>query len=358
MSKLVRVIKVIARHSPWLYQRLARLYPYATAVAGVLHARRGSLEHLKSTWSLLFKASRILGRPMNITIEPTNLCNLRCPVCETGAGELGRAGSNMSFAEFKRIIDKVAPHTNTLMFYFMGEPFLNKHAYEMIRYAKDSGVPFITTCTNGDFVDPEKLVACGLNEISFQIGGMTQETQGVYRVNSRLERVLSNLEETLRLRREKGVAMRVVCGFILMRHNEHEMETFKRHMSALGVDESIVVEPCVRTVEQGISYLPRDQARWLYDPMAFAQGRLKPKYCPDNECPWIYYSLTILVNGDVVPCCRDPKGVEVMGNLLEQNIDEVWNGARYRDFRARINSDQRHVDICRLCSSYPASKVA
>lgn len=349
---------MVARHSPWLYQRLARLYPYATAVLGLMHGRRGSLEHLKSTWSLLFKASRILGTPMNITIEPTNLCNLRCPVCETGAGELGRAGSNMSFIDFKRIIDKVALQTNTLMFYFMGEPFLNKQAYEMIRYAKDLGVPFVTTCTNGDFVDPEKLVACGLDEISFQVGGMTQETHGVYRVNSRLERVLSNLEETLRLRQEKGVSMRVVCGFILMRHNEHEVETFKKRMATLGVDEAIVVEPCVRTVAQGKEYLPHDQTRWIYDPVGFAQGRLAPKYLPNNKCPWIYYSLTILVNGDVVPCCRDPKGEEVMGNLLVQNVDEVWNGSRYRDFRARINNDQGHVNICRLCSSYPASKVA
>jgi hypothetical protein len=39
---------------------------------------------------------------------------------------------------------------------------------------------------------------------------------------------------------------------------------------------------------------------------------------PDNACPWIYYSLAIHVNGDVVPCCRDPKGEEVMGNRSEQ----------------------------------------
>ena len=358
MNKLVGAIKVVARHSPWLYQRLARLYPYATAVVGLIHGRRGSLEHLKSTWSLLFKTSRIFGRPINITIEPTNLCNLRCPVCETGANELGRVGGNMSFADFKLIIDKVALHTNTLLFYFMGEPFLNTHAYEMIRYAKDSGVPFITSCTNGDVVNPEKLVACGLDEISFQIGGMTQETHEIYRVNSRLARVLKNLEETLRLRREKGISMRVVCGFILMRHNEHEVEIFKRRMALLGVDEAIVVDPCVRTVEQGIAYLPHEQTRWIYDPVAFAQGRLNPKYLPDNNCSWIYYSLTIQVNGDVVPCSRDPKGDEVMGNLLIQNLDEVWNGTHYRNFRDRINNDQGHVDICRLCSSYPASKVA
>ena len=100
---------------------------------------------------------------MNITIEQTNVCNLDCPVCETGAGILGRTKGHMSLEQFRTIIDKVGAHTNTLMFYFMGEPFLNKHAYDMIRYAKQAGIPFIETCTNGDFVDPVKIVASGLD---------------------------------------------------------------------------------------------------------------------------------------------------------------------------------------------------
>src|SRR3990167_7881068 len=96
---------------------------------GLLFKRRGSIDHLKSTISLLKKSNVVLGRPMNITIEPTNMCNLQCPVCETGAGILGREDAHMSLHVFKTIIDKISSHTNTLMFYFMGEPFLNKKAY-------------------------------------------------------------------------------------------------------------------------------------------------------------------------------------------------------------------------------------
>ncbi len=130
---------------------------------------------------------------MNVTIEPTNVCNLECPVCETGAGVLGRPGGHMTLDQFRTIIDKVGAHTNTLMFYFMGEPFLNRQSYEMIRHAKQRGIPYVQTCTNGDAVNPEKLVDCGIDEVSFQIGGTSQETHQVYRVNSNLERVLRNL---------------------------------------------------------------------------------------------------------------------------------------------------------------------
>lgn len=336
---------------------------YATGVAlgvglvGALRRQRGSTDHLKSTFSLARGSATIAGRPMNVTIEPTNACNLGCPVCETGDGTLGRETGHMAFDHFRTIIDKIGSHTNTLMFYFMGEPFLNKRAYEMIRYAKDAGIPFIDTCTNGDFVDPTRIVDCGLDRVSFQIGGMTQETHEIYRVRSRLDRVLRNLSETLRLRRERGSSLRVESGFILMKHNEHEVDLFRRRMEELGVDRASVIDPVVRNVDQGKAYLPTDRERWLYDEQAFADGVLRPKIVPDNVCPWIYYSMAIHVNGNVVPCCRDPRGTEVMGNILTQSLDEIWNGSRYRSLRERIHRDQGSVAICSLCSSYPTSII-
>jgi radical SAM protein with 4Fe4S-binding SPASM domain len=337
--------------------------PSAVAVGAVFGAfafmrgRRGSLEHLKSTASLARNSTFVAGRPMNITIEQTNVCNLDCPVCETGAGVLGRTKGQMTLGQFQTIIDKVGSHTNTLMFYFMGEPFLNKHAYEMIRYAKDAGIPFIETCTNGEFVDPVRLVASGLDKISFQIGGMSQETHEVYRVKGKLDRAMANLAATIGERNRQRSKLQIDVGFIVMKHNEHEVDLFRRTAMELGADRALVVDPCVRTVEQGRTFLPVNRAHWIYDEGAFDRGILKPKVLPDNACPWIYYSLAIHVNGDVVPCCRDPKGQEVMGNILRQDLDEIWNGPRYQEFRARIQRDQGSVGICRLCSSYPVSRI-
>ena len=324
---------------------------------GLLRGRRGSLDHVKSTLSLARQSTFVSGRPMNITIEQTNVCNLDCPVCETGAGILGRTKGHMSLAQFQTIIDKVGAHTNTLMFYFMGEPFLNKHAYEMIRYAKDAGIPFIETCTNGEFVDPVRLIDSGIDRVSFQIGGITQETHEVYRVRGKLERTMSNLIETVRQRNLRRSKLQIEVGFILMKHNEHEADEFRRMVREIGADEANVIDPCVRTVEQGRQFLPVNRAHWFYDEPSFNAGILRPKDLPDNTCPWIYYSMAIHVNGNVVPCCRDPKGTEVMGNIFTQSLDEIWNGEPYRDLRARIQRDQGSVGICKLCSSYPVSRI-
>ena len=49
----------------------------------------------------------------------------------------------------------------------------------MIRYAKDCGIPFVNSCTNGDAVNPEKLIESGIDEISFQIDQRTGSVQAL-----------------------------------------------------------------------------------------------------------------------------------------------------------------------------------
>lgn len=333
------------------------LFGAAFGVLGLVSGRRGSRDHLKSTLSLAEKSSFVKGRPMNVTIEPTNVCNLDCPVCETGAGILGRAAGHMSLVNFKKIIDEIGAHTNTLMFYFMGEPFLNRHSYDMIRYAKQSGIPFVETCTNGDFVDPIRILSSGLDKVSFQIGGMTQESHQIYRINGKLDRVMANLRETIRQKQIHQSNMQIDVGLIVMKHNEHEVKCFQKTMRDWGVDRALLVDPCVRNIEQGMELLPLNKSYWIYDQASYDRGVLRPIHLPDNNCPWIFYSLAIHVNGDVVPCCRDPKGLEVMGNILRESLDEIWNGQKYQDFRARIMRDQGAVGICKLCSSYPVSRI-
>jgi len=352
---MVSIIKNEIRKQRTLYKILRNIYALTIGLWGYFIGKIGAKEHIKSTISLICRKAEILGKPINITIEPTNQCNCRCTVCETGSGILGRPAANMNLEQFKTVIDRIGKHINTLMFYFMGEPFINKDSYEMIRYAKEKGIPFITTCTNGDLVDPAKLITTGIDEINFQIGGITQETHEVYRQGSNLKRVLDNLQQLLYLRKKTGIKMKINVGFILMKHNEHEVETFIKIMREFKVDEATIIDPCVRNIEQGRLLLPNDKKHWIYDPICFEKGILMPRVRPNNECPWINYSLTILVNGDVVPCCRDTAGKYVMGNIFKQSLEEIWNNALFINFRSKIYHEQNTVELCRLCSGYGVS---
>lgn len=285
------------------------------------------------------------------------MCDYRCPVCETGAGMLGRPQGLMSLEDFQLIIHKIHHHTASLLFYFMGEPFLNPAAYEMIRYAKRHNI-YVTSCTNGQRLDPDKLIWSGIDEISFQIGGTSPETHGVYRVRGDLVAVLENARAAVAAKRRHGAKTKIGLGLIVMRHNEHQIEEFRQVVSDMGVDEALLIHPCVRDYQQGLLYLTANEKYWLYDKAAFEQeGALRLKAPRPNRCWWIWHSLVITWDGGVVPCCRDPMGKYVMGNILKEDLSQIWNNRRFRAFRRAVLTHQKAVDICQLCPGYDAPEI-
>ena len=318
-------------------------------------ARSGAKGWPSFVWNTAMATYRQVGPlmpPVHIAIEPTNACNAKCPVCETGKNEMYRTKGMLDKQAYESFVTRVSKHTNSLLYYFMGEPFLNKHAYDMIRFTRQKDI-YVETCTNGDFVDAKGVIYSDINKISFQLGGMTEETHQRYRVASSLAKAHKNLHELIEERRKNPDSnVQIEVGFIVMRHNEHEVPAFLKWAEEIGVDIANVVDPCVRNMMEAYAYLPQDRKYWYYDDEAFDRGVLTPKVLPHNECVWIWNSMQINWNGDAVPCCRDPNGLHVLGNVFEDGLMGVFNGKKARDFRRRILTDQGNVDICRLCSGY------
>lgn len=290
--------------------------------------------------------------PTYITIEPTNLCDQKCPICETGAGVLNRPQGLISLENFKKIIDKIHSYTNGILFYFMGEPFLNRDAYEMIKYAKSKNI-FVESCTNGNLVDGKKLVDSGIDEISFQIGGTTQETHQIYRVGGNLEKTINNIKDAVRRKKETGAKTNIVLGFIVMKHNEHQVNDFWKLSKELGVDRGEIVNPCVNTYQEGKKFLTQNRKYWIYNKELFEKKEiLKPLKVPHNSCWWVWHTTVITWDGNVVPCCRDPKAKYIMGNIFKEDLKDIWNNKKYQGFRKQILTNQKNIPLCRLCSGY------
>jgi len=52
-------------------------------------------------------ATRDFGFPYILTVEPTNICNISCPLCPTGRGLEGRAKQTLSFEGYRRVVDEI-----------------------------------------------------------------------------------------------------------------------------------------------------------------------------------------------------------------------------------------------------------
>jgi len=257
----------------------------------------------------------------------------------------------MTFDEFRFILGQFDNNLSQMYFYFMGEPFLNDDGYRMVRFAADRGI-WVTTCANAGFLDPEKLVGSGIAEVNFQIAGMTQEVHEIYRINSRLDIILDAIDKTIAFRSASGRRgkMKIIVGYILMKHNEHQVIQFTDYFKNRDIDGLNIIGTTARTPEQAREYMPTDKKyhRFIYEDV-YRHNRLTPVRRPDNRCGWIYSTVTIMVNGDVVPCCFDPTGNNVLGNVFRESIYQIWNNERYRKLRRMVTTQSNVCELCRLC---------
>ena len=73
------------------------------------------------------------------------------------------------------------------------------------------------------------------------------------------------------------------------------------------------------------------------------------KYPPYMICPFAWQYVVVQWNGDVVACCRDYNGVNIMGNVKEESLKEIWNGKAYHEFRKNMVSGDYQNAICGPC---------
>ncbi|MFC1888101.1 radical SAM protein, partial [Candidatus Cloacimonadota bacterium] len=209
--------------------------------------------------SLLFRKSIYWGFPPIIVIEPTNICNLRCPLCPSGNGTLKRVKGYMDYELFCRIIDEAKDRAFMIVLWNQGESYLNKDFSRMIRYASDNKL-FTLVSTNGNVeLDPKEIIESELDSMIVSLDGATQETYNKYRVNGSLQKVLDNVSNIVAAKREAGKKFPLLrWQFLVMKHNEHEIEEIRRIADDMGVDNLELKSIQIYSKEDIDKFMPKD----------------------------------------------------------------------------------------------------
>lgn len=302
--------------------------------------------------SNLAKRDIRLGKPFVLMVEPTNICNLKCPLCPSGNGEMTRPRGTMELAHFEKVIKEQADHLFLLMLWNQGEPFINKQLTDMIRIATDHNIPTLTS-TNVHYIKSletaEDIVNSGLSEIIVSLDGVTAESYKQYRVGGNFERVLEGIRFLVQAKEKLKTTNPVIhLQFIIMKHNEHEIEAARALSKELGVDRLSLKTAQVYTENEADTFLPKDENLSRYD---YGSETLSTKSKITNTCRHLWYSTVINWDGAVSPCCFDKDvhyGLGHAGN--GQAFDEIWKGESYTNFRNAILSDRASVPICNNCS--------
>src|SRR4030095_11393375 len=180
------------------------------------------------------------GYPISISFEPTTSCNLRCPECPSGLRAFTRPTGMLQKDFFSETIDQLHKELLYLVFYFQGEPYLNPRFLEMVQYASSKKI-YTATSTNAHYLNDanaRKTVESGLDRLIISIDGTTQETYQQYRVGGNLDRVLEGAANIVKWKKElKSQTPFIIFQFLVVRHNEHQIEEVQRMAKEIGVDQ-------------------------------------------------------------------------------------------------------------------------
>jgi MoaA/NifB/PqqE/SkfB family radical SAM enzyme len=186
--------------------------------------------------------STTVGLPVQIRLEASSFCNLRCPLCPTTTGDIHRqavGGGFLKFEDFRKLLDN-NPGLKSIELSNWGEIFLNPALLSMLELAHQRGVKL--TADNGvnlNKVRPEVLE--GLVKYQFRslvcsIDGASEETYSIYRVRGKFANVIANISKINELKQHyRSPFPELVWKFIVFGHNEHELPVAAEMARELGM---------------------------------------------------------------------------------------------------------------------------
>jgi pyruvate-formate lyase-activating enzyme len=179
-----------------------------------------------------------------IHLEPTSVCNLRCPGCHATDVMEGLAPKRRPFFpldKFKEMIDSIDIPVRQISFCGYGEPLLNVDVPKMIAYAKQkmSPAPSCTIDTNANIrkLDVEELIASKVNLIRFALDGAFQQNYEQYRRRGNLNLALEFVRRVAAERDRQKASTKLVWKYVIFAHASgiEEIEHAIRFCAEVGI---------------------------------------------------------------------------------------------------------------------------
>lgn len=301
--------------------------------------------------SILLKKQIIWGKPESLSVEPTNLCNLKCPECPSGNDSLNRPRLFLSESVYKSLIDDGRKYLSYLQLYFQGEPFMHPKISDFIAYAVKRKI-FVTTSTNGHFLTPEnckKIVDSGLHQLIISIDGTTQSVFEKYRVGGSLDQVISGIRNLQRAKKEsKNKLPHIAIQFVVFKQNEHQIKDIKELARQLNIADLRLKSAQIEDFKNGSDLMPKNEKYNRYSKTSGGNYTLKRK--SDFKCFRVWTGSVVSAEGDVLPCCFDKEAKYKYGNLNGSTLLNVWKNPTAKDFKSMVWNNPKQIDICQNCT--------
>lgn len=265
-------------------------------------------------------------KPLFIKIETVNYCNSQCKYCPhpTMTREKGLIDDELFKKVVKELVNwgvKAVHLTN------FGETLLDPKIAERIDYIKElDDEIYITIISNGFALSDkniDKLLNSKLDELQISFDGFSKEHYEFYRTPFKYENIKEKIIKTVSERNKRNSKMVIKLNTIYDPEeiSEQKLKEFTDSWNSVN----------------GINI--QKLHNWSSEE---ANNNV-------NGCIDVYQYMTILRNGDVVPCCLDFDGKIKLGNCNENTIQEIWENKKYKNFRNLVSKDIKSIDLCKNC---------
>lgn len=272
-----------------------------------------------------------------VYLEITNVCDLRCPFCPT----VERAAGFLSREDFSLALDRLRPYTDYLYFHVKGEPLLHPLLPEFLSLAGERGF-LVTLTTNGTLLEKlsdQLLKAPALRQVNLSLHSYGRETHG-------------DAAEYLAMaadyaRRAAGLGKHTIFRFWTLDSSREADETQRELLGILSREfprrGDLAAQVCQRSValEPHIFVSFEEQFRWpsLDSPVISGFG----------NCHGARRMLGVLLDGTVVPCCLDSEGACPLGNIFQQEMEEILSTPIFREISQGFLEHRVTQELCRRC---------
>lgn len=262
-------------------------------------------------------------QPWAIQIELVEGCNLRCNFC--GLNGIRGKDNSLKFMDFSvanaLVNDLVDNEWNSrLEFAMHGEPTLNPNGLEIVtafRNALPKHHMMMTSNGGGLLKDPTKLI----------------------------DGYLASLN-VLALDWYEGV--KIIPKLLELYKGSHAVAYYPQdakanpHRRRKGKDHDLVIVQDIAKATKGTHSTLNNHA---------GCGSPKNNRAKGKRCAKPFREMSIRWDGNVAICCNDWRGYYKCGNILEQTLEEIWNGPAFVAARKKLYYGERDFGPCSGCDA-------
>lgn len=271
-----------------------------------------------------------------VYIEITNICNKHCSFCSDDE----RVKKQMTVDEFEHVIKNVKEYTKYIYLHVKGEPLLHKNLKEILELCTKYDI-MVNITTNGTMLLKKlnilKEASC-IRQINISLHSFENECAIDY-----IQDVMMATDE---LQRKTNII--VVYRFWALKNNQLSSENqflmneiIKNYHLDLELQRKIIQDVNIKIgKELYINKAPLFEWPSLDSDTVGVEG----------FCYGMSRHIGILVDGTVIPCCLDSKGIINLGNIFSTPLSDILHGKRAQTLLKSFRDNKVCEQLCQKCN--------